>query len=495
VSFDIDANGILQVSALDKTTGRQQSITVQEASNLSEDEIQGMIRAAEENAATDRLQRDRIEKRNRAEALTFKAERVLRGVAIDFGMQFGRDRRRRIENLIQELRAALEQSDDRGIDLFQSDLQNEVYELNREAYLYDLDDDGDGILNQIGGTLKRAFAGEDDDYYRTDDYGYGAGSGYGASYPANNTYGRQAQWDAPSWNQGGAAASSNSWDDWGNDWDGGQRQPSPPPAPGYNQPVNPSMPNGTSRYNAGTGYSADVYGRDNGGGGYDTPSDNRYGQQDSYGQDSYGQSSNGRNSYEQGSYGRETYDQNSYSQNSYDQSGYRQEQPQRDPYGNNSRNADYGQQNRYDSAGKDGYRQNARTENYQQNDGRQDSYRQSEYRQNDYPQDYRQDTYQGDTRQPDYRQSEYRDEYRNDGGYRPDDRQDSYRSDNYQQDNFRQDSYRPEDYTQADRQRTNGSDDRAPENTPRRSEREADDYWQRRPQPERDSRNTEDDWF
>ncbi|MEO0949679.1 MAG: Hsp70 family protein, partial [Cyanobacteria bacterium J06641_5] len=134
VSFDIDANGILQVSALDKTTGRQQSITVQEASNLSEAEIQDMIRAAEENAATDRLQRDRIEKRNRAEALTFKAERVLREVAIDFGMQFGRDRRRRIENLVQELRAALEQSDDRGIDLFQADLQNEVYELNREAY-------------------------------------------------------------------------------------------------------------------------------------------------------------------------------------------------------------------------------------------------------------------------------------------------------------------------------------------------------------------------
>ena len=76
VSFDIDANGILQVSALDKTTGRQQSITVQEASNLSESEIQDMVRAAEENAATDRMIRERIEKRNRAGALAFRAERA-----------------------------------------------------------------------------------------------------------------------------------------------------------------------------------------------------------------------------------------------------------------------------------------------------------------------------------------------------------------------------------------------------------------------------------
>ncbi|MEL7331210.1 MAG: molecular chaperone DnaK, partial [Cyanobacteria bacterium J06560_2] len=257
VSFDIDANGILQVSALDKTTGRQQSITVQEASNLSEDEIQGMIREAEENSATDRLQRDRIEKRNRAEALTFKAERVLREVAIDFGMQFGRDRRRRIEGLVQELRAALEQKDDRGIDMCQADLQNEVYELNREAYLYDLDDEGDGILGQIGDTLKKAFAGEDDDYYRTGDYGYGAGSGYGNSaynsYPAN-PYSSQAQWDAPSWNQGGSAGSrGNSWgdDDWGDDWETSRRSPEPPSQipqispskPGYSRP--PAYDQGT----------------------------------------------------------------------------------------------------------------------------------------------------------------------------------------------------------------------------------------------------------
>ncbi|MEL6765485.1 MAG: Hsp70 family protein, partial [Cyanobacteria bacterium J06607_6] len=196
------------------------------------DEIQGMIREAEENSATDRLQRDRIEKRNRAEALCFKAERLLREVAIDFGMQFGRDRRRRIETLVQELRAALEQRDDRGIDLRQTDLQNEVYELNREAYLYDLDEAGDGILGQIGDTLKRAFSGEDDDYYRTGDYGYGSGSGYPTNYPSN-PYSAQSRWDSPSWNQGGGRSPANSWDDdWDDDWATPQRSASPAP-PGY----------------------------------------------------------------------------------------------------------------------------------------------------------------------------------------------------------------------------------------------------------------------
>ena len=135
VSFDIDANGILQVSAMDKTTGREQSITVQEASNLSEDDVLQMLREAEEFADVDRGQRERIEKRNRAETLTFQAERAMRSVSIDFGLQFARDRKRRIDNLIQDLRDALKREDERMIDMVQSELQDELYELNREAYL------------------------------------------------------------------------------------------------------------------------------------------------------------------------------------------------------------------------------------------------------------------------------------------------------------------------------------------------------------------------
>lgn len=326
VSFDVDANGILQVSALDKTTGRQQSITVQEASNLSEADIQGMIRAAEENAATDRLQRERIEKRNRAEVLTFKAERVLREVAIDFGMQFARDRRRRIEGLVQELRAALEQADERGIDIAQSDLQNEVYELNREAYLYDMDEEGDGILSQIGGTLKRAFAGEDDDYYRTGEYGYG-NSSYPANGPTNgyaNGWDRQAQWDAPNWTQNNPSQSS-SWDDWDDDLESSRRAPQPlAPDPRYGR-----SPENNQGYGS-DGYGSDVYGRDRpvpndydrtGSGSYPPASSDNYYRPDNRSDDSYEQ---GR--YEQGRYEQE-YSQRSPARDDYSQDRYRDEPP------------------------------------------------------------------------------------------------------------------------------------------------------------------------
>lgn len=176
VSFDIDANGILQVSAMDKTTGREQSLTVQGASNLDESEVQRMIEEAEEYAETDRLQRERVEKRNRAEALTFQAERLLREVALDFGMQFARDRRRRIEGLVQELRDYLEQGDERGLDIAQAELQDELYDLNREAYLYEADDESEGgILGQIGNTLKKTFT-FDDDLDARPNYGYQAGN-------------------------------------------------------------------------------------------------------------------------------------------------------------------------------------------------------------------------------------------------------------------------------------------------------------------------------
>ncbi|NJO09683.1 MAG: molecular chaperone DnaK, partial [Leptolyngbyaceae cyanobacterium SL_1_1] len=187
VSFDIDANGILQVSALDKTTGREQSITVQGATGLDESEIQQIIKAAEENAETDRLQRERVEKRNRAEALTYQAERVLREVALDFGLQFGRDRPRRIKSLIQELRDSLDRGDERGIDIAQAELQDEVYELNREAYLYDEEGEEEDLLSQIGDTIRRTFSGDKD--RQAEDYNY-SGSG---------SWNRDSRWEDDDW--------------------------------------------------------------------------------------------------------------------------------------------------------------------------------------------------------------------------------------------------------------------------------------------------------
>ena len=157
VSFDIDANGILQVTALDRTTGREQGITIQEASTLSEAEVNRMIREAEQFARTDRERRERVEKRNRSEALAFKAERQLKDVALNWGMQFASGQRRRIETLIQELRDAIIRNDERRIDRAESDLQDALYELDREVRLQSVDEDDDFF-----GSIRRTFSGDND---------------------------------------------------------------------------------------------------------------------------------------------------------------------------------------------------------------------------------------------------------------------------------------------------------------------------------------------
>ncbi|MBE9070693.1 molecular chaperone DnaK [Leptolyngbya cf. ectocarpi LEGE 11479] len=314
VSFDIDANGILQVSAMDKTTGREQSITVQEASNLSEDDIQKMLREAEEFADVDRGQRERIEKRNRAETLTFQAERAMRSVSIDFGLQFARDRKRRIDNLIQDLRDGLKREDERMIDMIQAELQDELYELNREAYLYDADsDDGNNIFSQIGDTIKKAFD-DDDDYYRRD-------------YDWNG----QSQWDSPSWSAG-RRDNRSGWDDWDDSWNRSSRQGG---SPSYDD-----APRGYD----GRGYS--------GRGGYDAP-------KESYGQDSYG-----RDAYRQEPYGQQS-QQGQYDQRRYDQGYYDPNQQQR-----RSGAADNQGQSPWDDSGPNGPR---RSQSYSQ---AQDSYSQ-----------------------------------------------------------------------------------------------------------------------
>ncbi|HEY9867207.1 MAG TPA: molecular chaperone DnaK [Candidatus Obscuribacterales bacterium] len=156
VALDIDANGILQVTALDKTTGREQSVIIQGASTLSQDEVNRMIRDAEKYAEVDRLQREKVEKRNRAQALTYQAERQLREVALDYGMQFAQRQRSRIETLVRSLRDSLERNDDRGIDQISVDLQDALYELNREVSVFATEDDEDDLF----GSIRRTFSGE-----------------------------------------------------------------------------------------------------------------------------------------------------------------------------------------------------------------------------------------------------------------------------------------------------------------------------------------------
>jgi molecular chaperone DnaK len=154
VAFDIDSNGILQVTALDKTTGREQTVTIQGASTLSDVEIDRMVKEAEEFAQIDRQQKAKVEKRNSAETLASQAERKLREVALDFGMYFAENQRRRIEGLIRELRGCIQAGDDRGIDLTQADLQDALYDLNREVSSRVAEDEGDDFFQPLKETIE-----------------------------------------------------------------------------------------------------------------------------------------------------------------------------------------------------------------------------------------------------------------------------------------------------------------------------------------------------
>lgn len=194
VAFDIDANGILQVTAMDRTTGREQSITIQGASTLSDEEVKRMIQDAEEFAASDRLKKEKVQKRNDAESLILKAERQLREATLDFGMQFVSSYRNRIEGASQRLRDALKQNDDRNIDRFQADLQDALYDLTREVYQRNKqEEEEDSLL----GAIKSFFTDDDDDYYEYDDrssygrQGYGSDR-YGSSSYSNDRYDRSS---------------------------------------------------------------------------------------------------------------------------------------------------------------------------------------------------------------------------------------------------------------------------------------------------------------
>ena len=107
VTFDIDANGIVNVSAKDKATGKGQQIRIQASGGLSERDIERMVREAEHHAAEDKKRRELIEARNQADALIYSVERQLK----DQGSRVGESERRNLEAAIATLRAAMSGED------------------------------------------------------------------------------------------------------------------------------------------------------------------------------------------------------------------------------------------------------------------------------------------------------------------------------------------------------------------------------------------------
>ena len=117
VTFDIDANGILDVKAKDRATGKEQQVRITASSMLAKDDVDQMVRDAQEHAEEDRQRREEVEVRNQAEALTFQAERTLK----DLGDKVSAEDKLEAENKVEALREALKGSD---IDAVRSQMAN-----------------------------------------------------------------------------------------------------------------------------------------------------------------------------------------------------------------------------------------------------------------------------------------------------------------------------------------------------------------------------------
>ncbi len=130
VIFDIDANGILNVTAKDKGSGKEQSISITGASTLSDNEVDQMVRDAESNADTDKERRERIDTKNQADSLAYQAERQVE----ELGDKVPAEDKEKIEAQVKELKEAIAAEDFDKIKSTMTDLQQALYTLSSNLY-------------------------------------------------------------------------------------------------------------------------------------------------------------------------------------------------------------------------------------------------------------------------------------------------------------------------------------------------------------------------
>jgi molecular chaperone DnaK len=130
VTFDIDANGILNVSAKDKATGKEQSIRIEASSGLTDEEIARMKREAQENESTDKQAKERIDKLNHADSLIFQTEKQLK----EFGDKIPADKKKPIEDALSRLKEAHKAQDLDAIDKTSAELTNVFQAASQEMY-------------------------------------------------------------------------------------------------------------------------------------------------------------------------------------------------------------------------------------------------------------------------------------------------------------------------------------------------------------------------
>ena len=155
VTFDIDANGIVNVSAKDKATGKEQQIKIQASGGLSDEDIEGMINEAEQNAESDKLRRELVEVKNQGEQAIHSTERML----TDAGDKVSDDDKAEIERLTSELKTLLEGEDGAAIKAGIEALQQASMKMGEAMYQAQQEEEG----SNAGGTSEADSSKTDND--------------------------------------------------------------------------------------------------------------------------------------------------------------------------------------------------------------------------------------------------------------------------------------------------------------------------------------------
>jgi molecular chaperone DnaK len=130
VTFDIDANGILHVTAKDKATGKEQKIRIEASSGLSDAEIDRMVKDAEKNAAEDKKQREAIDARNRLDSMTYEVEKNVK----EWGDKVSAETKAKVDAAVERARKALRGDDTNEIRAAQEELTKVFSEAGQAFY-------------------------------------------------------------------------------------------------------------------------------------------------------------------------------------------------------------------------------------------------------------------------------------------------------------------------------------------------------------------------
>ena len=193
VAFDIDANGLLEVSATDRTTGRKQSVSVTGGSNLNQNEVNKLIEESKIKASEDRKKRASIDQRNNALTLVAQAERRLRDASLELGPYGAERQQRSVEVAMRDVEDLLEDNDLQELEYAVGSLQEALFGLNRRLSAERKTESNpiQGIKNTFGSLKDELFS---DDYWDDDPWDY---SERGQNRNEANNYGKR---DIDPWN-------------------------------------------------------------------------------------------------------------------------------------------------------------------------------------------------------------------------------------------------------------------------------------------------------